>query len=363
MSVKKDYYEVLGVSRNATQKEIEEAYRRLAIQYHPDRHPPEKKDEMREKFKEISEAYAVLSDPKKRKQYDMYGHAGIDSSYTTEDIFSGVDFGSIFRDIGFGNVFDDLFDFFGVKTKKSGPQRGADIEIPITITLEEAFKGVEKPLSFYHTVSCTTCKGTGAKAGTSKKVCPKCKGTGYVSYSRGFFTFQETCSRCKGQGQIIDVPCDKCGGHGKIKQQENIIVKIPAGVDNGTSIRVKGKGEAGVEGGPSGDLYVSVRISPHPIFIRQGDDLVCKIEIPYPIAVLGGEVDVPTIDNVKIKMAIPPGTQSGKVFRLKGKGMPDVHTGKRGDLYIEVYIQVPQKLNERQRNALREYAKTLGLDL
>ncbi len=363
MGIKKDYYEVLGVSKNATQKEIEEAYRRLAVQYHPDRHPPEKKDEMREKFKEISEAYAILSDPQKRKQYDMYGHAGIDSSYTPEDIFSGVDFGSVFKDVGFGGLFDDIFDFFGVRTKKSGPQRGADIEIPITITLEEAFRGVEKPLSFYHTVSCPTCKGTGVKPGTSKKTCPKCKGTGYVSYSRGFFSFQETCQRCKGQGQIIDIPCDKCGGHGKIKQQENIIVKIPAGVDNGTSIRVKGKGEAGTQGGASGDLYVSVRIQQHPIFVREGDDLVCKIEIPYPIAVLGGEVEVPTIDHAQIKMTIPAGTQSGKVFRLKGKGMPDLHTGRRGDLYVEVLIQVPQKLNERQRTALREYAKTLGLDV
>jgi molecular chaperone DnaJ len=363
MTVKKDYYEILGVSKNASQKEIEEAYRRLAIQYHPDRHPPEKKEEMREKFKEISEAYAVLSDPNKRKQYDMYGHAGIDSSYTPEDIFSGVDFGSVFRDIGFDSVFEDLFDFFGVKTQRRGPQRGADIEIPVTITLEEAYKGTEKQISFYHTVVCPVCKGSGAKPGTSKKVCPKCKGQGTIVYSRGFFTFKETCPRCKGSGEIVDIPCERCGGHGKIKQQESIVVKIPAGVDNGTSIRVKGKGEAGVEGGSSGDLYVAVRIQPHPVFVRQGDDLVCKIEIPYPVAVLGGEVEVPTIDGSKIKMAVPQGTQPGKVFRIKGKGMPDLHTGRKGDLYIEVSIQVPSKLNERQRNALREYAKTLGIDV
>ncbi len=363
MTVKKDYYEILGVPRNASQKEIEEAYRRLAIQYHPDRHPSEKKEEMREKFKEISEAYAVLSDPNKRKQYDMYGHAGIDSSYTQEDIFSGVDFGSVFRDIGFDSVFEDLFDFFGVKTQRRGPQRGADIEIPVTITLEEAYKGTEKQISFYHTVVCPVCKGSGAKPGTSKKVCPKCKGQGSIVYSRGFFTFKETCPRCKGSGEIVDIPCERCGGHGKIKQQESIVVKIPAGVDNGTSIRVKGKGEAGVEGGSSGDLYVTVRIQPHPVFVRQGDDLVCKIEISYPVAVLGGEVEVPTIDGSKIKMAVPQGTQPGKVFRIKGKGMPDLHTGRKGDLYIEVSIQVPSKLNERQRTALREYAKTLGIDV
>jgi molecular chaperone DnaJ len=293
----------------------------------------------------------------------MYGHAGIDSSYTQEDIFSGVDFGSVFRDIGFDSVFEDLFDFFGVKTQRRGPQRGADIEIPVTITLEEAYKGTEKQISFYHTVVCPVCKGSGAKPGTSKKVCPKCKGQGTIVYSRGFFTFKETCPRCKESGEIVDIPCERCGGHGKIKQQESIVVKIPAGVDNGTSIRVKGKGEAGVEGGSSGDLYVAVRIQPHPVFVRQGDDLVCKIEIPYPVAVLGGEVEVPTIDGSKIKMAVPQGTQPGKVFRIKGKGMPDLHTGRKGDLYIEVSIQVPSKLNERQRTALREYAKTLGIDV
>ncbi|MFN3550926.1 MAG: molecular chaperone DnaJ [Endomicrobiia bacterium] len=364
MTVKKDYYEVLGVPRNASQKEIEEAYRRLAIQYHPDRYPPEKKDEMREKFKEISEAYAILSDPKKRQQYDMYGHAGIDSSYTAEDIFSGVDFSSIFRDIGdFGSVFEDLFDFFGVREKKRGPQRGADLEIPLTITLEEAFKGVEKSLSFYHTIQCPVCKGSGAKLGTSKKVCPKCKGSGNITYSRGFFSVRETCLRCKGQGEVVDIPCDKCGGTGKIKQQENIVVKIPAGVDNGSSVRIKGKGEAGTEGAPSGDLYVSIRIQPHPIFVRQGDDLVSRVEIPYPVAVLGGEVEVPTIEGNKIKISIPAGTKPKKVFRVKSKGMPDLHTGKRGDLYIEIEIQVPTKLDEKQKRALKEYAKTLGIDV
>lgn len=365
MVVKKDYYEILGVPRNASQKEIEEAYRRLAIQYHPDRHPPEKKDEMREKFKEISEAYAVLSDPNKRRQYDLYGHAGIDSSYTAQDIFSGVDFSSIFRDIGFDfdSVFEDLFDFFGTKQQKRGPQRGADIEIPLTISLEEAFRGTEKSLSFYHTISCSACKGTGAKFGSSKKTCPKCKGSGSLVYSRGFFTIKETCPRCRGEGQVIDTPCDNCGGTGKVKQQENIVVKIPQGVDNGTSIRIKGKGEAGVGGGPSGDLYVSIRIQPHPIFIRQGNDLICKIEIPYPVAVLGGEVEVPTIDGNKIKMSIPAGTQPKRVFRIKGKGMPDLHTAKRGDLYVEVDIDVPTKLNEKQKAALKEYAKTLGIEI
>ncbi len=365
MTVKRDYYEILGVSRNASQKEIEEAYRRLAVQYHPDRYPPEKKAEAREKFKEISEAYAVLSDPNKRRQYDMYGHAGIDSAYTPEDIFSGVDFSSIFRDIGFGrDIFEDLFsDFFGVRQERKGPRRGADIEVPLTITLEEAFKGVEKPLSFYHTVTCPTCKGSGAKSGSSKKTCPKCKGSGYIGYTRGFFSFSETCPRCKGKGEVIDIPCDTCYGHTKIKEQAKISVKIPPGVDNGTSIRIKGKGEAGESGGPSGDLYVVIRIEPHPVFIRQGDDLVCKIEIPYPIAVLGGEVDVPTIDGTKLKIMVPAGTQSNKVFRVRNKGMPDLHTGKRGDLYVEVSIQVPTKLNERQKAALRDYAKTLGLDI
>jgi molecular chaperone DnaJ len=364
MTVKRDYYEILGVNKNASAKEIEEAYRRLAVQYHPDRVPPEKKDEAREKFKEISEAYAVLSDPKKRREYDAYGHAGIDSHYSQEDIFSGTDFGSIFRDIGFGgSLFEDLFDFFGGKRDRSGPRRGADIEITLKISLEEAFKGTEKEFSIYHTITCPVCKGNGAKPGTSKKVCPKCQGQGYVGYSRGFFSFTEVCPRCKGKGQIVEIPCEKCFGSGKIKEQTKISVKIPAGVDNGTTIRVKGKGEAGEDGGPSGDLYVVIKLEPHPLFVRQGDDLVCRVEIPYPIAVLGGEIEVPTIEGGKVKMSIPPGTQPNKVFRLKNKGMPNLHTSRRGDMYVEIIIHVPERLNEKQKNILREYARSLGINI
>ncbi len=368
MTVKRDYYEILGVSKTASAKEIEEAYRRLAVQHHPDRVPAEKKDEAREKFKEISEAYAVLSDPNKKREYDTYGHAGIDSHYSQEDLFSGTNFGSIFRDMGFGgSIFEDLFDIFGTHRERSGPRRGADIEVPVKISLEEAYRGVEKDFSIYHTVTCSTCRGSGAKPGTSKKVCNKCKGTGHISSTQdtffGRFVQSQPCPRCKGKGQIVDIPCEKCFGSGKIKEQTKISVKVPPGVDNGTTIRIKGKGEAGDEGGASGDLYVVVRIAQHPIFVRQGDDLVCKVEIPYPIAVLGGQVEVPTIEGAKLKMSIPPGTQTNKVFRLKGKGMPNLHSSRRGDMYVETIIHVPEKLNDKQKNILREYGKSLGLDI
>ncbi|MFQ3675362.1 MAG: molecular chaperone DnaJ [Endomicrobiia bacterium] len=364
MTVKRDYYEILGVSKTASAKEIEEAYRRLAVQYHPDRVPADKKDEAREKFKEISEAYAVLSDPKKKREYDSYGHAGIDSHYSQEDLFSGTDFGSIFRDIGFGGgFFEDLFDVFGGRRDRRGPRRGADIEMPVKISLEEAYKGTEKEFSVYHTVTCNTCKGSGAKPGTSKKVCSKCNGQGYVGYSKGFFSFTEVCPRCKGKGQVVDIPCEKCFGSGKVKEQTKISIKIPPGVDNGTTIRIKGKGEAGEEGGSSGDLYVVVRIETNPLFVRQGDDLVCRVEIPYPIAVLGGEIEVPTIEGTKVNMSIPPGTKTNKVFRLKNKGMPNLHTSRRGDMYVETIIHVPERLNDKQKNLLREYAKSLGIDI
>jgi molecular chaperone DnaJ len=365
MTVKHDYYEVLGVSRNASPKEIEEAYRKLAVQNHPDRVPPEKKNEAREKFKEISEAYAVLSDANKRKQYDLYGHAGIDSAYSQEDLLRGADFGSVFRGAGGGGLFEDLFsDLFGAgRAERSGPQRGADIEMAVQITLEEAYAGVEKSLSFYHTIPCTVCHGSGTRPGTSRRVCQKCKGHGHIGYQRGFFQYTEVCSRCRGKGSVVENPCEKCGGHGKVKHEERISLKVPPGVDNGTSIRVKGKGEAGEDGGASGDLYVVIRIAPHPRFNRQGDDLIAKVDVPYPVAVLGGTVDVPTIDGSAVAMTIPPGTPANKVFRLRGKGMPDLHSGQRGDLYAEVVIAVPGRLNERQKQALREYGRALGLDV
>ena len=365
MTVKRDYYELLGVPRNATQQEIEQAYRKRAIEYHPDRVPPEKKDEAREKFKDISEAYAVLSDPQKRKQYDMFGHAGIDSRYTQEDIFRGVDFSSIFENLGFGNsgfgdTFEDIFDLFNLgRTKtRNRPRKGPDIEYPVSITLEEAYKGTEKQIQYYHTQTCPVCKGTGVRPGTNKKTCPVCKGTGHqTSLLGGFMTFSQTCSRCNGTGEIIETPCKECKGRGKIKKSSELTVKIPPGVNTGTYIRVQGKGEAGELGGPPGDLYVQTNVLPHSIFRRENNNLFIEKKIPYTVACLGGEVEVPTLDG-KISMKIPPGTESNKTFRIKEKGMPDLHTGKHGDLYVIVTIDVPTKLTEKQKELLRELSKT-----
>lgn len=371
MTAKRDYYEILGLSKDASHADIEQAYRKYAVQYHPDRVPAEKKEEAREKFKEISEAYAVLSDAQKRKQYDMYGHAGIDSRYSPEDIYRNVDFGSIFQDLGFGargfeSFFGDVFDFFGgarggaKSARHRGPERGVDIEVPAIITLQDAYRGTEKHLQYYRTETCPVCSGSGARPGTSAKTCPVCKGTGQQSTSYGgFLTFAQTCQKCRGTGEVLENPCKECAGRGKVKKSAGITVKIPAGVDNGTSIRVRGKGEAGEHGGPSGDLYVSVRIQPDERFERANDDLYTSVKIPFHIAALGGDTVVPTLDG-SIKIKIPPGTQPDKDFRVKGKGMPNVHTEKNGDLYIKIQIEVPTKLSERQKELLREYGHQPG---
>lgn len=362
MAVKKDYYEVLGLNKNASPEEIKQAYRRLALQFHPDRVVPDKKKEAEEKFKEISEAYAVLSDSEKRAQYDRFGHAGIDQRYTYEDIFRGVDFGSIFEDIGGPSIFEDFFsDIFGFGTRRRrGPQRGADLEYPLTISLEESARGTEKTINIYHTETCSVCRGTGAKPGAGKKTCPECKGRGQVTSAfGGFFTFLETCRRCGGSGEVIEVPCSSCQGRGKIRKSSKISVKVPAGVDTGTSIRIRGKGEAGELGGPSGDLYVVIRLEPHPLFIREGNDVYCEVPISFPVACLGGEVNVPTLDG-KVKLKIPSGTPSNKIFRLSGKGIPYLHSRGRGDEYVKVNIQVPVKLSDQQKELLREFARLSG---
>lgn len=363
MAVKRDYYEVLGVPRNATQEMITQAYRKLAVENHPDKFPPEKKEQAREKFKEISEAYAVLSDPEKRRLYDMYGHAGIDGTYAREDIFRGVDFSSIFEDLGFGrSIFEDLFDFdfFGTKKAKKGPQRGADIEQVLYITLEEAFSGCEKTLDVHHTVTCPTCKGSGAKPGTSLKTCPSCYGRGHVTKTtHAFFSFSisQPCTRCRGTGEIIEIPCPECKGRGKVRKTSKITLKIPPGSDVGTTFRIPAKGEAGERGGPAGDLYIIIRLKEHPKFVREKDDLYYTAEIPYPLLCLGGEFEIPSLDgNIKIK--IPQGLSVGKILRLKGKGMPNLHTKKRGDLLVKVSVSIPQKLTEKQKLLLRELQKT-----
>jgi len=361
---KRDYYEVLGINKNAPLGDIKRAFRSLALQYHPDRVAPEKKKEAEEKFKEISEAYAVLSDPKKKVQYDQFGHAGIDATYTYEDIFRGADFRGfedILRGFGFGeSIFGDLFDFFGAgKGRGRRATRGADLEYTQSITLEEAASGTEKEIGIFHTVTCSKCAGTGARPGTEKKTCPQCQGTGQVSYGRGgFFTFSfsQTCNRCGGSGEVIETPCAVCNGRGKVKKSSSISLKIPPGVDTGTSVRVRGKGEAGELGGPSGDLYVVIHVKPHKIFEREGDDLYTEVPMLFTTACLGGEIEVPTLKS-SVKMRVPPGTPTDKVFKLKGKGMPGLHGRSQGDEYVKVVVQVPSKLTSEEKKLLEEFQR------
>ncbi len=367
MSTKRDYYEILNVTKNTSADEIKKAYRNLALQFHPDRVAADKKKEAEERFKEISEAYAVLADTEKRKLYDQYGHAGIDNRYTSEDIFRNADFSGfedIFQQGGFNEVFGDIFDIFGGggfrgRTRRSGPARGSDLEYHLTITLEDAFYGCEKTIDIYHTQTCSACRGSGAKAGTSKKTCPVCKGAGAVRYSRGFFSLQQTCSKCGGSGEIVGTPCSECSGRGKVKKQSKITVKIPAGVDTGNTIRVKGKGEAGEKGGPSGDLYIVVRVMQHKIFHREKDDIYVEVPVGIATAALGGEITVSTLDG-NVSMKIPPSTASDKVFRLKGKGMPSVNSSHVGDEYAKVLITPPENLTTRQKELLKEFAKISG---
>jgi molecular chaperone DnaJ len=359
MAEKRDYYEVLGVSKNASKAEIKDAYRKLAMQYHPDRN---KAADAEDKFKEISEAYAVLSDDQKRQQYDTLGHAGFDQRYTAEDIFRGADFETIFRDIGFG--FGDLFrTFFGGGFGGGFRQRnnrGQDIGYELEITLEEAAKGTEKEIVVPRTEKCEVCNGSGASAGTLPKTCPKCKGAGQVRNTRsnGFLTYVQVtpCSECRGRGKIIESPCNKCHGTGLVKKRRKINVKIPEGIDEGYQLRLRGEGEMAPNAGAPGDLYVLVHIARHELFMREGDNLWHVLMIGYPQAALGTEVSVPTLDGsatVKIK----PGTQAGETIRLKGKGMPHFRGYGKGDLLVRVGISVPEKLTAKQRALLEQLAE------
>jgi len=363
--MKKDYYEILGVQKSASLEEIKKAYRSLALSHHPDRVPVEKKKEAEEKFKEISEAYGVLSDPQKRAMYDQYGHQGIDQRYTTEDIFKGADFSSIFEglsDFGLGGgLFEQIFgDAFGGGSSRAGGRRnrrGRNIQYEVELTLEEAHSGLKKTIKVPRYEYCADCDGTGAKAGSKHKTCPSCKGQGQVVMSSGFFRMAQTCSQCQGQGKIITEFCPKCRGEGSVRVTRNIEVKIPAGVDNDSQLRVRGEGEVGASG--RGDLYLSIAVKPHPVFQREGKDIYLQLPVIFVKAALGAEVSVPTL-NGKVTMKIPSGTQSGKTFRLKEKGMPDVHGGASGDQYVQVMLQVPERLTSEQRRLLEEFARSAG---
>ncbi len=365
MTVKRDYYEILGVSKNAPAEEIKKTYRKLALQYHPDKVPEEKKKAAEEKFKEISEAYAVLSDSKKKSQYDQFGHAGIDGNYSSEDIFRGADFSGfedLFRGSGVGgNVFEGIFgDLFGGGSgRRQRASKGVDLEYMMELPLNEAYSGTEKSIEIYHTITCRKCSGSGDEPGSSRKACPQCGGTGKLGYSRGFFSFTQGCGKCGGTGTITTNPCGKCGGRGKVKESSRISIKIPAGVDTGTSIRVRGKGEAGELGGPGGDLYIVIKLKPHDVFTRRNDDLYLEAPISFTTAALGGDIEVPTI-NGRVSMKIPAGTQTDRVFRLSGKGMPSLHHRGKGDQFVKVIVSVPVKLNSEQRKLLEEFEKTGG---
>ncbi|MDD5431834.1 MAG: molecular chaperone DnaJ [Candidatus Omnitrophica bacterium] len=368
MSTKRDYYEILGVQKNASLDEIKKNYREAVLKYHPDRVPHEQKKEAEEKFKEISEAYAVLSDSQKRALYDQYGHSGIDQKYAYEDIFKGADFNSVFQDLGDfgvgGGLFDEIFgdlgyDISGGRTRGGRrAKRGRDLEVAVSITLEEAATGTEKTITLPRYEVCSNCSGTGAKPGSKKNTCPQCKGSGRTVVSNGFFQIAQTCSRCGGEGSIIQTPCSECNGEGRTKVSRKIKVKIPAGVDTGSSLRVRGEGESGTAGN-RGDLYVVIEIHPHPVFERHNNDILTEIKISLSKAILGSQVEVPTLGG-KVEMKIPAGTQSGSIFRLKEKGIPDVHSKGIGDELVKVDVDIPKSLNAEQRRLIEEFAKASG---
>ncbi|NQU73627.1 MAG: molecular chaperone DnaJ [Candidatus Omnitrophica bacterium] len=366
MSTKRDYYEMLGVKKSATLDEIKKAYREMALRHHPDRVPHEKKKEAEEKFKEISESYAVLSDSKKRALYDQYGHAGIDQKYAYEDIFKGADFGSIFQDLGDfgfgGGIFEEIFNGFdifggGSRRRSGGRQRGRDLQIATQITLEEASTGVEKMITIPRYEVCATCSGSGAKSGTKKITCPQCKGAGRTVVSNGFFQMAQTCPQCRGEGTIIQTPCSNCNGEGRAKVTRKLKVKIPVGVYDGSQLRIRGEGEAGQAG--KGDLYVVIEVKSHPLFERHNNDIVTEVKVSLSKAILGGSIDVSTL-NGKVSMKIPAGTQSGKFFRLKGKGIPDLHDRGIGDELVNVNVEIPTRLTATQRKLIEEFAKASG---
>lgn len=353
-----DYYEVLGVARGASDDEIKKAYRRLAMKYHPDRNAGDKAAE--EKFKLVGEAYAVLSDPQKRAAYDRYGKAGVDPNAAGGfGGFGGFGGGPQGGFGDFGDIFSEIFGGGGARTRR-GPKvyRGEDTSYTLEISLEQAVHGATTDIRVPVWETCEDCNGTGCKPGTSKKTCSHCGGTGTINMSRGFLQVQQACPYCHGTGEVIPDPCPSCSGRGRIRKTKTLEVSIPKGINHGQRIRLQGKGEPGLNGGPNGDLYVQILIRQHEIFQREGDDLHADLPISFAISALGGEVAVPTMDT-EARITIPEGTQSGKILRLRGKGVPNVHTHERGDLYVHVYVETPVKLTSKQKKLLREFDESL----
>jgi len=347
MSTKRDYYEVLGVPKNASDEDIKKAYRKHAMKHHPDRNQGDAAKKAEERFKECKEAYEMLSDPQKRAAYDQFGHAGVDPNMGRSDGFSG----------GFAEAFGDIFGdiFGGVGGRRGGQQvyRGADLSYAMEITLEEAAQGKETQIRIPSYDTCETCHGSGARPGTSPKVCTTCNGAGTVHMRQGFFSIQQTCPHCHGSGKIIPEPCPTCSGQGRIKRTKTLEVKIPGGINEGMRIRSSGNGEPGPNGGPPGDLYIEIRIKPHEIFERDGDDLHCTVPVPMTSAALGATIEVPTLGG-KAEIELPEGTQHGKTFRLRGKGIKGVRSSYPGDLYCHVSVETPIKLTEHQKKLMRE---------
>ena len=366
---KRDYYEVLGVSKGASDDEIKKAYRKLAKKYHPDMNPGDKEAEA--KFKEVNEAYSILSDSEKRARYDQFGHAGVDPNYGAGGPgggFGGFDMGDI--DLGdiFGSFFGGGFGGFGgsASSRRNGPQKGESLRASLTISFEEAAFGCEKEINLNRTEECEACHGSGAEPGTTAETCPDCRGTGVVRVQQrtGGFAFSSTapCSRCRGTGKIIHTPCKACGGSGSVKKTKRVTVSIPAGIDDGQAISLRGQGNAGKNGGPAGDLIVAVHVKPHPQFHRDGTTVLYEQPVTFYQAVMGAELEIPTIDG-KVKYNLPAGTQTGTTFRLRGKGIPELRGRGRGDQYVTVRVQVPTSLNGEQKEALRAFAEAMGEDV
>ena len=346
---KRDYYEILGVSRTSTEIELKAAFRKLAMQHHPDRNPGDKECEHR--FKEINEAYDVLRDGDKRAAYDRFGHAAFEHGGMGAHGF-GADFGSAFADI-----FEGIFGMGSTRGRSSGRERGSDLRYNMEISLDEAFTGKTAQIRIPTSVTCEACSGSGAKAGTKPKACASCGGAGKIRHAQGFFTLERTCPTCHGRGQVIDDPCKVCGGGGRVTRERTLSVNIPTGVEDGTRIRLAGEGEAGLRGGPPGDLYIFLEVAPHEFFQRDGADLHCRVPISMSSAALGGEFEVPAIDGSKVRVKVPEGTQTGRRFRLGGKGMPVLRSKQTGDMYVQVAVETPQNLTKRQRELLAEFEK------
>lgn len=358
----KDFYEVLGIERNASSEDIKKAYRKLAIKYHPDKNPGDQKAE--EKFKEISAAFEVLKDEEKRQKYDQFGHdafsggggfsRGVDPFDLFKDVFGGGGGGG-----GFGSIFDDFFGGSSGGPASEGSQ-GADLRVSVKITLEQAAKGVEKEIKYHHHGECVKCEGSGASSGSGKVMCSTCGGIGQVASNQGFISIRRTCPTCSGTGVMIEKPCQECKGEGRIRKQGKVKVKVPPGVSHGNRLCSRGRGDAGARGGSAGDLYVDVLIEDHPLFERDEDDLFHDIQIPFALAALGGTIEVPTLDG-KVSLKVPAGTQSNKTFRLRDHGMPNLrYASRKGDLYVKIAIEVPKKLSKEQKESLINFAKSCG---